>query len=168
MSNLNQLFNVSEGNVYLAHYATTVGSALNICFTTPPIGATGVPRYKTIRCYPVFGPHTLTDGASYLVVYEAPTTFSGGTAKDWYNLNRNAGTVPDVLDVANTKGKFAYNATQSGGTKIYEETSLIEGGSSLMLLRTPLLLKPETDYAFVITQEAGDASLSIILQQKEN
>jgi hypothetical protein len=175
MSNLNQLFNVSEGGIYVASYrkeANADNGAINICFTTPAAAVATSGRHQTIKIYPFF----CASGADYtgcgLQVSENPTTWSGGTTRSWYNLNRPCGKTTDMLDIADAVGQFAYDGTTSTETVLYEETvgHGNTGGLLLAQLRTPLELKVNEDYAFILTSDKADTTLSLTLiaQQKEN
>lgn len=175
MSNQNQLFNTSDGDVYVAFHrgeGEADNGTLNICFTTPSLPVSTVPKYQTIRVFPIFSASGAAFAGCDLQVMEAPTSFTSGSAAVWRNLNRNGDKVSAMQSIANVVNGFTKDGTCTGGTIIHQDASGHGnvGGMGLIALRTPLILKHGTDYGFIITSDTADTTsmLTLIAQQKEN
>jgi hypothetical protein len=170
---VNQLFRPNEGNIYLASYRNETiadNGTINICFSTPA-AVTGATQIKRFHCYFWFS----ASGADYagcdLQISENPTTWSGGTSKSWYNIDRTADNTTTLQDIDDLAGAFDYDGTTSTETVIYQEASGQGniGGMGLIEAGTPLRLKANEDYAFIVTSDTGATTLNLnILIQEIN
>ena len=112
-------------------------------------------------------------GEANIMLIENPTiTLETGTLQPAFNRNRNSANVTTLSDsstAAWTPGNITLDATQSGGTVIYEEhfgAGQTRGGATTG--REEFMLKPNEEYVILLTSEANTNDCEIILDWYEH
>ena len=172
-----ELFNVSEGNIYLATYrveAKANNGTISISFTTPSRSITGTSIHKQIAVYPFFSASGADFAGCDLYILEDAASWANGSAGTWVNMSLPAGAANgpcDMLSVADVKGGFTKDSDADEGVEVGRIAAGHGeiGGKFLAELRTPFILQPGKDYTFIVTSDTADTTLwlGLIAQQKE-
>ena len=156
-----------EGDAFFAEVHGT-GTALNLCFKTPPT--------KHMHVVHLF---SVPSTAHFEILEAASWTTNTGTVYAPKNFNRNSTNESGALEDKTatpgyTAGGILQTATSPSGTSIYYQAAVSDaapqGGSGGLSAvgRNEIILKANTNYAFVLTSDDGSQLMQLILEWYEH